>query len=371
MIIGVPEEIKNHEYRVSTIPSGVETAVAHGHKVYVQAGAGEGTGISDDEYIKAGADILPEAEGVFNKAEIIVKVKEPQESEYAMLRKGQIVFTFFHFAASRKLTEAMIERETVAIAYETIMLPNGHLPLLMPMSEVAGRMAIQEGARYLSRPAGGMGILLAGVPGVPPAKVVIIGAGVVGLNAAKVAAGMGAIVTVLDINIDKLRYIEDIFPPNVRTLVSNAHTVREAVVDADLLIGAVLVTGDKAPILITRDLLKEMKTGSVIVDVAVDQGGCIETTRPTTHENPTFIEEGVVHYCVANMPGAVPKTSTYALANATFPYLLDIADKGYVKAGRDSSAIAHGINMVEGKVTSSEIAQLFGLKETEISKVLW
>ena len=359
MIVGVPKEIKNHEYRVSTLPSGVETLAGHGHTVYVQAGAGEGTGIPDEDYRNAGATILATVKEVFEKAEMIVKVKEPQESEYGMLKKGQIVFTFFHFAASRKLTEAMVKREIVAIAYETIMLPNGHLPILTPMSEVAGRMAIQEGARFLSRPVGGMGILLPGTPGVPPANVVVIGAGVAGMNAAKVAAGAGAIVTVLDINTDKLRHIDDVYPPNVRTLSSNDHTIREAMKEADLLIGAVLVPGARA-----------MKPGSVVVDISVDQGGCVETTRPTTHENPTFTEEGVVHYCVANMPGAVPRTSSYALANATFPYLLEIANKGYIKAGRENPAIAHGINMVEGKVTSSEIAELFGFEETEISKVL-
>lgn len=371
MIIGVPKEIKNHEYRVSTLPSGVEALTSYGHKVFVQAGAGNGTGIKDEEYAKAGAEILQNPKQVFDKAEMIVKVKEPQEPEYKMLRKGQVVFTYFHFAASRELTEAMLKKEIIAVAYETIMLPTGHLPLLTPMSEVAGRMAIQEGARYLSKPAGGIGILLAGVPGVPPAKVVILGAGVVGINAAKVAAGMGAIVTVLDINIDKLRYIDDILPANVRTLISNPHTLKKAVMDADLVVGAVLVAGAKAPVLISRELLRKMKPGSVIVDVAVDQGGCIETTRPTTHEEPTYIEEGIVHYCVSNMPGAVPKTSSYALANATFPYLLEIANKGYVKAGRENNAIAHGINMVDGTLTSEEIAEAFGLHSTEISKVLW
>lgn len=371
MIIGVLKEIKNHEYRVSTLPSGVEALTKHGHKVYVQSGAGGGTGISDEDYANAGAEILSSAKQVFEKAEMIVKVKEPQESEYPMLRKGQIVFTYFHFAASKELTTAMLNKEIVAIAYETIMLQNGHLPLLTPMSEVAGRMAIQEGARYLSKPAGGIGILLAGVPGVPPAKVVIIGAGVVGINAAKVAAGMGAIVTVLDINIDKLRFIDDTLPANVRTLFSNPHTLKKAVKDADLVVGAVLVAGAKAPVLITRALLREMKPGTVIVDVAVDQGGCVETTRPTTHENPVYIEEGIVHYCVANMPGAVPKTSSYALANATFPYLMEIANKGYIKAGRENQAIARGINMVEGTLTNSEIAQAFNLKYTEIQKVLW
>ena len=371
MIVGVPKEIKNHEYRVSTLPSGVEALTKHGHKVYVQSGAGEGTGIPDDAYAKAGAEILKTAKQIFEKSEIIVKVKEPQESEYPLLRKGQIIFTYFHFAASRSLTEEMLKKEIIAIAYETIMLPNGHLPLLTPMSEVAGRMAIQEGARYLSKPTGGAGILLAGVPGVPPAKIVILGAGVVGMNAAKVAAGLGAIVTVLDINIDKLRYIDDTLPANVRTLFSNPHTLRKAVIDADLIVGAVLVAGAKAPVLISRDLLREMKPGSVIVDVAVDQGGCVETTHPTTHEKPVYIEEGVVHYCVANMPGAVPKTSSYALANATFPYLMEIANKGYVKAGRENPAIAHGINMVEGTLSSLEISQAFNLKYVEISKVLW
>lgn len=371
MIIGVPKEIKNHEYRVSTLPSGIEALIKHGHKVYVQSGAGDGTGISDEDYANAGAEILSSAKQVFEKAEMIVKVKEPQESEYPMIRKGQIVFTYFHFAASKELTAAMLNKEIVAIAYETIMLPNGTLPLLTPMSEVAGRMAIQEGARYLSKPAGGIGILLAGVPGVPPAKVVIIGAGVVGINAAKVAAGMGAIVTVLDVNIDKLRFIDDTLPANVRTLFSNPHTLRRAVKDADLVVGAVLVAGAKAPVLITRALLREMKPGTVIVDVAVDQGGCVETTRPTTHENPVYIEEGIVHYCVANMPGAVPKTSSYALANATFPYLMEIANKGYIKSGRENQAIARGINMVEGTLTNAEVAQAFNLKYTEIQKVLW
>ena len=360
MIIGAPKEIKDHEYRVSLLPFGVELLVKAGHQVIVQSRAGEGSGATDDEYARAGAKVVKTAKEAF-AADLIIKVKEPQPVEYPMLRPGQVIFTYFHFAASRDLTVAMLESKIVAIAYETIALDNGTLPLLTPMSEVAGRMAVHQGAKFLEEPLMGRGILLAGVPGVEPAKVVIIGGGIVGTNAAKMAAGLGADVTILDISLPRLRYLDDIMPPNVKTMMSNPWNIRRMVKEADLLIGAVLVT---------EEMVKTMKKGAVVVDVAVDQGGCIETTRPTTHSDPTYIVHDVVHYCVANMPGALARTSTYALCNATFPYLLELANKGYKQAARDNRAIARGLNIVEGRIVFREIAQLFGLPYVELQKVL-
>lgn len=361
MVIGVPKEIKESEYRVGMVPVGVELLRQAGHTVLVESEAGRGTSIPDADYRAAGAEIVADHAEIFERAEMLVKVKEPLPEEYALLRRGQIVFTYFHFAASEALTRAMIQRGIVAIAYETIQTSDGTLPCLVPMSEVAGRMAIQEGAKCLERPAQGRGILLGGVPGVPPANVLILGAGVVGSNAAKVAAGLGARVTVLDIDLAKLRYLDDVMPANVTTLFSNPHNVRQALRDADLLIGAVLIRGARTPVLVTREMLRLMKPGAAVVDVAVDQGGCVETTRPTTHQNPTYVEEGIVHYAVTNMPGAVAGTSTYALTNVTLPYVLHLANRGYRRAALESSEIASGLNLIEGHVVFEDIARQFGL----------
>jgi alanine dehydrogenase len=369
MIIGVPKEIKKDEYRVSLLPVGAETLKRHGHKVLVEKGAGVGSGFPDSDYRAAGATILPSAKQIFRKADMIIKVKEPQAVEIKMIRKDQVVFTYFHFASSKPLTDGMIKSGAVCIAYET-MVENGKLPLLMPMSEVAGRMAIQEGAKYLERPMMGRGILLGGVPGVEPAHVVVLGGGVVGTHAAKMAAGLGAKVTILDVNLDRLRYLSDVLPANVTLLMSNIANIRKMVARADLLVGAVLIPGAKAPRLVTRPMLKTMKKGAVIVDVAVDQGGCIETIHPTTHTNPTYIIDGVVHYGVANMPGAVCRTSTIALTNATLPYSVEIADKGYVKAARTNRTIWTGINMLNGKVTDEAVAKAVRQKYTPLEKVL-
>lgn len=370
MIIGTPKEIKDQEYRVALTPAGVEQLVKGGHAVLIEQGAGLGTGIADEEYARVGAEIVSGHAEVFARAEIVVKVKEPLPAEYPLIRRGQIVFTYFHFAASEALTRAMIDTGAVCVAYETIELPGGHLPLLIPMSEVAGRMAVQEGAKYLESPMKGRGILLGGVPGVPPANVLIIGAGVVGTNAAKVAGGMGANVTVMDVNLERLRYLDDILPQNITTVFSNSHTIREQLTSADLLIGAVLLKGAKAPVLVTREMLKLMKPGAVIVDVAVDQGGCIETIHPTTHSDPTYIVEGVVHYGVANMPGAVAGTSTYALTHETLPYVLRIADGGFPGAMKADPALMAGLNIVEGKVVLREIADLFGLPHVPVDEML-
>ena len=362
MIIGVPKEIKPDEYRVGILPVGVEELRKRKHSVLVQRGAGVGSGISDDQYARAGAKIVNHAADIYRRAEMIMKVKEPLPSEYDLLHEGQIVFTYFHFAADRKLTEAMLRRKIVAIAYETISLDDRTHPLLTPMSEVAGRMSIQEGAKYLEKPMMGRGILLGGVPGVAPAEVVIIGGGVVGANAAKVAAGLGAQVTILDINLDRLRYLDDIMPVNVITLMSDAHNIREKVKQADLLIGAVLIVGARAPVLVSKQLVKTMKPGSVIVDVAIDQGGCIETSEQTTHSSPIRIKHGVVHYGVTNMPGAVGRTSTYALNNVTLPYALELATLGYEEAARRRASICRGINMVGGKLTCKAVADSFGME---------
>ena len=361
MIVGVPREVKRDEYRVGMLPVGVEELTRRGHHVLVEAGAGLGSGLADHDYLRHGAEMVAGPDAIYGRADMIVKVKEPQEAELPLLRRGQNVFTYFHFAADRKLTEAIIKSGCVAIAYETVRTEDGRHPLLTPMSEVAGRMSIQEGAKYLEKPMEGRGILLGGVPGVAPAKVVIVGGGVVGTNAAKVAAGLGAQVIVLDINVDRLRYLDDIMPKNVVLLMSDAYTVRQSLSEADLVIGAVLIEGARTPVLIRRQDLSRMKPGSVIIDVAVDQGGCVETSKPTTHSNPIFIVDGVVHYCVSNMPGAVGRTSTYALCNVTLPYALPLADKGYERAAREKSALQHGVNVARGRVTNEAVANTFGL----------
>jgi len=362
MIIGVPKEIKQDEYRVSMVPAGVERLTSHGHTVLVQAGAGLGSGITDQEYRRAGANIVRGARSIFSRADMIVKVKEPQPTECRLLKPGQIVFTYLHLAASRKLTRALLKAGVAGVAYETIEPESGGLPLLTPMSEVAGRMAVQEGAKYLERPFQGRGILLGGVPGVEPADVVILGGGVVGTNAAKIAAGVGARVTVLDINLDRMRYLDDVLPPNVRTVMSDSHSIRAHVRQADLVIGAVLIHGARAPRLLRRKDLKLMRRHAVIVDVAIDQGGCFETSRPTTHSDPVYMVDDVLHYCVANMPGAVSRTSTYALTNVTLPYALEIADRGILAAAEDKIAIRRGINVFDGKVTCPAVAETFRLK---------
>lgn len=365
MIVGIPKEIKVDEYRVALVPVGVEELVEHGHRVLVEKGAGSGSGIADEEYVRAGAELVEGMEAIYKRADMVVKVKEPLPEEYPHLRENQIIFTFFHFAASKTLTEALISSRAVALAYETIRDEKGGHPLLTPMSEVAGRMSIQEGAKYLEKPMEGRGILLGGVPGVTPAEVVVIGGGVVGTNAAKVAAGLGARVTIMDIHLDRLRYLDDIMPENVITLMSNIQNIREKVREADLLIGAVLIEGAKTPVLITRKMISTMKPGAVVVDVSIDQGGCVETSRPTTHSNPIYKVDEVIHYCVTNMPGAVGRTSTYALTNASLPYVLEVADKGYEGAARENPAIRNGLNIVRGKVTNKAVAEVFGLKYCE------
>ena len=362
MVIGIPTEIKLGEYRVAILPIGAEVLTRAGHKVIIQKDAGTGSGIFDEEYAKAGAEIVASPEEVYSKSDMIVKVKEPLPEEYCLIKEGMIIFTFFHFAANRELTEQMVSRGAVCIAYETIQLANGSLPILTPMSEVAGRMAIQEGAKYLEKPMMGRGILLGGVPGVAPANVVILGGGIVGTNAAKVAAGFGAQVTIMDINLDRLRYLDDIMPENVVTLMSDAHNIRNKIKEADLLVGAVLVPGSLTPRLITREMVKTMKPGSVIVDVSVDQGGCIETTRPTTHSEPTFVEYGVVHYCVTNIPGAVGRTSSYALCNVTLSYILELANEGWNAALKENPALLKGLNIAHGKITFKPIAKEFGME---------
>lgn len=361
MIIGVPKEIKNNENRVAVTPSGARELVGHGHKVYVQHTAGEGSGFPDELYVKAGAEILPKIEDVYAIAEMIIKVKEPIKPEYPLIRRDQVVFTYFHFASDRELTEAMIRSGAVCIAYETVELPDRQLPLLIPMSEVAGRMSIQEGARFLEKPQGGMGVLLGGVPGVKPAKVLILGAGVVGRNAALMASGMGADVTIADISLPTLRHVAEVMPKNVKTLFSSRHNIEAELPDTDLVIGSVLIPGAKAPKLITRDMLSLMRPGTLLVDVAIDQGGCFETSTPTTHSNPTYTIDGILHYAVANIPGAVPRTSTLALTNATLPYALRLADKGWRQACKDDKALALGVNIVEGKVVFPAVAQAWDL----------
>jgi len=362
MIVGVPKEIKTDEYRIAMIPVGVEELTRAGHKVLIQAGAGQGSGIGDELYRDNGADIVTGAEEIWQRADLVVKVKEPLPQEWPSMRPGQILFTYFHFAADEPLTRAVMKSGITAIAYETIKDARGNLPLLTPMSEVAGRMSIQEGAKYLERPFEGRGILLGGVPGVLPANVVILGGGVVGANAAKVAAGLGANVTILDVNLDRLRYLDDVMPRNVTTLFSDRHNILDSIIRADLLIGAVLIPGAKAPYLVRRGDIKRMPPGAVIVDVAIDQGGCIETSRPTTHSKPTYIVDDVIHYCVTNMPGAVGRTSTYALSNVTLPYVLQLARKGLERAVAENAALAQGVNIRQGKVTNHAVAATFGLE---------
>jgi alanine dehydrogenase len=370
MIIGVPKEIKNNENRVALTPAGAAELVKRGHEVYVQATAGMGSGFADEEYVSAGAQMLPTIEDVYGKAEMIIKVKEPIEPEYELIREGQLLYTYFHFASSEALTNAMIRNKSVCLAYETVELPDRSLPLLVPMSEVAGRMSVQEGAKYLEKTYGGRGMLLGGVPGVHPAKVLIIGGGIVGTEAAKMAAGLGADVTIMDVSLKRMRYLDDIMPANVKTMMSNEFNIRKMVEDHDLIIGAVLIPGAKAPNLITRDMLKTMRPGTVLVDVAIDQGGCIETTRPTTHDDPTFVIDDVIHYSVANMPGAVPRTSTLALTNATLPHAVDLAEKGWKQACREDNALKKGLNVVDGKVVYKGVAEAFGLTYYDVDSIL-
>lgn len=365
MIIGIPSEIKNNENRVGATPAGVKEFVKHGHTVYVQKNAGVGSGYADAEYEAAGAKILPTIQDVYGIAEMIVKVKEPIEPEYKLIKEGQVVFTYFHFASDLPLTEAMIASKAICIAYETVKLPNGSLPLLVPMSEVAGRMSIQEAARFLEKPQGGKGMLMGGVPGVRPAKVVILGGGVVGRNAAKIALGMGADVTITDISLPTLRHIAEIMP-SIKTLYSSSHNIEQELKDADVVIGSVLIPGAKAPHLVTKEMLKLMKPGTLLVDVAIDQGGCFESSHPTTHSEPTYEVDGIVHYAVANIPGAVPMTSTLALTNATLPYALALADKGWKQACKDDKSLALGVNIVDGKVIFPGVAQAFGMECHEL-----
>ncbi|MFN4985797.1 MAG: alanine dehydrogenase [Ignavibacteria bacterium] len=368
MLIGVPKEIKPSEKRVALTPGGVETLRHHGHDVIVETNAGNGSGFTNDDYIAAGAKIIDTAAEVYAQADMIMKVKEPIAPEYNLIRKGQTLFTYFHFAASRELTEAMVKSGATCIAYETVQKADGSLPLLIPMSEVAGRMASQEGAKYLEHPMGGRGVLLGGVPGTQPASVIVLGGGVVGTNAAKIAAGLGARVTMFDTNLYRLRYLDDVMPKNVITQMSTQTNIREAVKTADLVIGGVLIAGAKAPHLVTRDMLKTMREGSVIVDVSVDQGGCVETCKPTTHADPTYVVDGVVHYGVANMPGAVPYTSTIALTNATLPYAVQLANHGWKDACKASKELELGINVVDGKVVYEAVAEAFGMEYVPMEK---
>jgi len=370
MQIGVLKEIKTKEHRVAVTPEGVEQMRDHGHTVRVEAGAGDGSDFSDKEYENAGATICSSPEEIYQKSEMVMKVKEPLPVEYPFIRKGQVLFTYFHFAASMELTKAIMDSGAVAVAYETVEKQNGSLPLLTPMSEVAGKLAIQEGAKYLEKTYGGCGVLLSGVPGVEPGTVLIIGGGTVGANAAKVACGLGAKVYLLDNNPERLRYLSDIMPKNCFLVMSSPGAIRKLLTAADLVVGAVLIPGAAAPRLITRDMLKFMKKGSVIADVAIDQGGCVETAKPTTHDDPIYEVDGIIHYCVANMPGAVPYTSTKALTNVTLPYALEIADKGYEIAAKENPEIAKGINILKGKVTYKAVAEAFGLEYCPLESLL-
>jgi len=361
MIIGIPKEIKDNEYRVALTPGGAYTLAKAGHRILIETGAGAGSGFADDEYIDAGAETVPSHADAFEKADMVMKVKEPLPQEYPLLGDGLLLFTYLHLAAEQELTHVLMESGTTAIAYETVQLPDRSLPLLTPMSEVAGRMSVQVAAHYLEKTRGGRGKLLGGVPGVLPADVVIIGGGTVGTNAAEMALGMGASVLILDVNTDRLRYLSEVLHGNLMTLASNALNIAEAVKRADVVIGAVLLPGAKAPHLVTKDMVKTMKPGSVIVDVAVDQGGCIETTRPTSHSDPVFVVDGVIHYCVTNMPGAVPRTSTYALSNATLPYAVKLANKGFAETVKEDPALASGVNVHKGYITYPAVAESFGL----------
>ena len=367
MIIGIPKEIKNNENRVALTPAGAMELVRRGHKVYVQSTAGVNSGFKDEDYVAQGAEIMPTIEDVYAIAEMIVKVKEPIEPEYKLIRKGQLVFTYFHFASSEPLTRAMIESGAICCAYETVERKDRSLPLLIPMSEVAGRMSTQEGRYFLEKPRGGKGVLLGGVPGVKPAKVFVIGAGVVGTAAARTAAGTGADVTICDISLQRLTYLADVMPKNVKTLMSSEYNIRQELKTADLVIGSVLIPGAKAPKLVTRDMLKDMEPGTVMVDVAIDQGGCFETSRPTTHEDPVYYVDGILHYCVANIPGAVPYTSTLALTNATMPYMIQLANKGWREACKDNEELRKGLNIVEGKVVYKPVAEAWGLEYEELT----
>jgi alanine dehydrogenase len=370
MIIGVPKEIKNNENRVALTPAGAQELIKRGHTVYIQHTAGEGSGFLDEDYETAGAQIVPTIEATYKIAEMIMKVKEPIEAEYSLIKEGQLLFTYFHFASYEPLTIAMVKSKSVCLAYETVERADRSLPLLIPMSEVAGRMAVQKGANYLEKPLGGRGILLGGVPGVLPAKVLILGAGIVGTQAAWMAAGLGADVTIMDVNLQRLRYLADVMPANVNTMMSNEFNIRKLIKNHDLIIGSVLIPGAKAPHLITRDMLKEMLPGTVVVDVAVDQGGCIETCKPTTHENPTYIIDDVVHYCVANMPGAVPYTSTLALTNATLPYAMQLADKGWKKAAQENVELVLGLNVINGDIVYKAVAEAFDMPYVPVSTYL-
>jgi alanine dehydrogenase len=370
MKIGVPKEIKTNENRIALVPAGAESLISAGHSVLVETGGGIGSGFTDEDYTSVGAQIAPDAATVWRDSEMIMKVKEPIEREWKHMRDGQLIFTYFHFAADEKLTRAHIDSGATCIAYETVELPTRELPLLTPMSEVAGRMAVQEGAKYLEKLYGGRGVLLGGVPGVPPAKVVVLGGGIVGINAAKMAAGMGAKVTVLDLSLERLRYLSDVMPANVFLIYSNRHNILKEIAGADLVVGAVLIPGAKAPKLVRRDDLKLMQAGAVIVDVAIDQGGCVETIKATTHENPTYVVDGVIHYGVANMPGGVPRTSTLALTNATLPYAMQLANKGWKRALGENPALLKGLNITEGKVTYEAVAEAFDLKFTEPGQFL-
>ena len=362
MKIGVPKEIKTNENRIALVPAGAETLIGAGHSVLVETGAGLGSGFNDEDFTNVGATIAPDADTVWRESEMIMKVKEPIKVEWPRMRRGQLVFTYFHFAADEELTRAHIASGATCVAYETVELPTRELPLLTPMSEVAGRMAVQEGAKYLEKLYGGRGVLLGGVPGVAPAKVVILGGGIVGINAAKMAAGLGAKVVILDISLERLRYLSDVMPANVQLIHSNRHNILEQISSADLVIGGVLIPGAKAPKLIRRADLSVMRPGSVIVDVAIDQGGCVETIHATTHENPTYVVDGVIHYGVANMPGGVPRTSTLALTNATLPYALQLANKGWKRALRENPALLKGLNVTDGKVTYAGVAEAFGME---------
>ncbi|PLX69537.1 MAG: alanine dehydrogenase [Denitrovibrio sp.] len=370
MKVGILKEIKKAENRVCMTPAGVEVLIANGHEVIVETDAGKNSGFTNEMYLEVGAKIAEEAAYVFANADMVMHVKEPQPSEYGMIRKDQIVFTYLHLAADEQQTHGLIDSDSICIAYETIQKADGSLPLLTPMSEVAGRMAAQEGAKYLEMAFGGHGVLLGGVPGVEPGTVVVLGGGVVGMNAAKMACGLGAKVYILDMNLDRLRYLADVMPKNCIPLMSSPATVRKLIAEANVVIGAVLLPGAKAPKLITRDMLKLMQPGTVLVDVAIDQGGCFETSKPTTHTEPTYEVDGIVHYCVANMPGAVAKTSTMALTNATLPYALDIANKGWKKAMQDNVEIAKGANIINGKITYKGVAEAFGLEYTDINSLI-
>ncbi|MDA8896088.1 alanine dehydrogenase [Bacteroidia bacterium] len=370
MIIGVPKEIKNNENRVAVTPAGTVEFVKNGHEVYVQTTAGIGSGFEDSAYINAGAKILPTIEAVYAIAEMIVKVKEPIQEEYELIKDDQLLFTYFHFASYEPLTKAMIKNRSVCLAYETVEKADRSLPLLVPMSEVAGRMSVQQGAKYLEKPMGGLGVLLGGVPGVKPAEVIVLGGGIVGTQAAKMAAGLGARVTIMDISLPRLRQLDDFMPANVRTQYSNEYNIREVVKTADLVIGGVLIPGAKAPRLITRDMLKTMKPGAVIADVAIDQGGCFETSKPTTHADPIYNIDGVIHYCVANMPGAVPYTSTLALTNATLPFALQLANKGWKQACKDSAELAKGLNIINGDVVYKGVSEAFNLPFVPVENFL-